>query len=85
MGEWRTLVRSEKSLDKGFLRMEKGLSEMGAPKEYGCTICGVWTIGGHTKAMGHIFPRASPNSSRFIQGGRIYKWVKAKTSQGKEK
>jgi hypothetical protein len=65
-------------LEKGALR-EKGLSERG------CTIVGVWTRGGRTKERGHTCPRASPNISRILQGGRIYKWAKEKASQGKGK
>jgi hypothetical protein len=34
---------------------------------------------------GATCPRASPNISRFLQGGHIYKWVKEKASQRKGK
>jgi hypothetical protein len=50
------------------------VQEEGSPRRGGCT-----------KERGHTCPRASPNISSLLQGGRIYKWVKAKASQSKGK
>jgi hypothetical protein len=54
------------------------------PRQRG-TFVEAWTRGGCTKERGRTCPRTSPNITKFLQGGCIYKWAKEKASQGKGK